>query len=56
MTAGITIIGGIVLGAAVGYGIGALIGAATILGLAGAAAGLVLGFYGVWTRFFKTTR
>jgi hypothetical protein len=39
-----------VLGAA----IGALVGATVPLLLAGAALGVVAGFYAVWVRFFKT--
>jgi hypothetical protein len=52
--AGFSIVLCIAAGMVVGAGIGALVGATVPLLLAGAAIGVVAGFYVVWIRFFKT--
>ena len=49
--AGALMIGAILAGAAAGYGIGSLVGAAVPLGLLGFFAGLVVGFAVVHARF-----
>ena len=53
LAAGMTIVAGILLGTGCGYGLGLLVGAATILALCGAAGGIVLGFYVVYHRFIR---
>ncbi len=53
LTAGITIVAAILLGTGLGLGLGYLVGGAPILGLAGAAAGVVLGFYVVYITFIR---
>jgi hypothetical protein len=53
MGAGLTIVGAILLCALVAGLIGWPLGVPVPLGLAGAAVGLVLGFYAVWLRYFK---
>jgi hypothetical protein len=53
MGAGLTIIGSIAVCALVAGVIGWPFGIAVPLGLAGAAVGLVLGFYAVWLRYFR---
>lgn len=53
MGAGLTIVGAILLCALVAGLIGWPLGVPIPLGLAGAAVGLVLGFYAVWLRYFK---
>jgi hypothetical protein len=53
MGAGLTIIGSILLCALVAGLIGWPLGVPLPLGLAGAAVGLVLGFYAVWLRYFR---
>jgi hypothetical protein len=52
--AGFTIVLCIAAGMVLGAAIGALVGATVPLLLAGAALGVVAGFYAVWVRFFKT--
>jgi hypothetical protein len=54
LTAGITIIAAILLGTAIGLGIGTLTGARILLAGIGAVAGLILGFYVIYIRFFRT--
>jgi hypothetical protein len=53
MGAGLTIIASIVVCALVAGVIGWPFGIPVPLGLAGAAVGLVLGFYAVWLRYFR---
>ena len=53
LSAGITIIAAILLGAGLGLGLGLLIGLPYAFALAGAAAGIVLGFYVVYVKWFK---
>jgi hypothetical protein len=53
MGAGLTIIGSILLCALVAGLIGWPLGVPLPLGLAGAAVGLVFGFYAVWLRYFR---
>jgi hypothetical protein len=53
MGAGLTIVGSILLCALVAGLIGWPLGVPLPLGLAGAAVGLVLGFYAVWLRYFR---
>jgi hypothetical protein len=53
MGAGLTIVGAIAVCAALAGLIGWPLGVAIPLGLAGAAVGLVLGFYAVWLRYFR---
>ena len=53
MGAGLTIVAAIVLCALVAGLIGWLFGYPVPFGLAGAAVGLVLGFYAVWLRYFR---
>ncbi len=48
-----TIVAGILLGTGCGYGLGLLVGAATVLALCGAAGGIVLAFYVVYHRFIR---
>ena len=50
-TAGITVVGSMLAGAAVGYGLGSLVGLAIPLGLIGLFAGLVGGLLGVYARY-----
>jgi hypothetical protein len=50
-SAGLMIVVSLVLGAAVGFGIGSLFGAAVLLGLVGCFAGVMLGLWLVYTRF-----
>jgi hypothetical protein len=50
-TAGISLVGAMVGGGAVGYGLGSLVGLAVPLGLVGLFAGLVAGFALVYARF-----
>jgi hypothetical protein len=45
------VIGAMLLCAAVGFGLGSLFGAAAPLGLVGLFAGLVLGFFLVYSRY-----
>jgi hypothetical protein len=49
--AGLTICASMVAFAAAGYGLGSLIGAAIPLAFVGGFAGLLLGLWGVYTRF-----
>jgi hypothetical protein len=49
--AGSLLVGTIVLCAAVGFGLGAAVGAPVVLGLVGLFAGLVAGFVVVYARF-----
>ncbi len=51
--AGFTIVIPLLLGAALGYGLGLLVDQELLLMPLGAAAGLVLGFYAVYVRFIK---
>ena len=53
MGAGLTIVGSILLCALVAGLIGWPLGVPLPFGLAGAAVGLVLGFYAVWLRYFR---
>jgi hypothetical protein len=53
MGAGLTIVGSILVCALVAGLIGWPLGVPVPLGLAGAAVGLVLGFYAVWLRYFR---
>jgi hypothetical protein len=53
MGAGMTIVGAIVACAVLAGLIGWPLGIPVPLGLAGAAVGLVLGFYAVWLRYFR---
>ena len=53
MGAGLTIVAAILLCGIVAALIGWPLGIALPLALAGAAVGLVLGFYAVWTRYFR---
>jgi hypothetical protein len=53
MGAGMMIIASIVVCALVAGLIGWALGAPVLLGLLGAAIGLVLGFYAVWVRYFR---
>jgi hypothetical protein len=53
MAAGFLLLSTIVCCAALGAMIGWPLGAALPLALAGAAAGVVLGFYLVWVRWFR---
>jgi hypothetical protein len=53
MGAGLTIVASIVACALVAGLIGWPLGVPVPLGLAGAAVGLVLGFYAVWLRYFR---
>jgi hypothetical protein len=53
MGAGLTIVGAIVSCAVLAGLIGWPLGVPVPLGLAGAAVGLVLGFYAVWLRYFR---
>jgi hypothetical protein len=53
MGAGLTIVGSILLCALLAGLIGWPLGVPLPLGLAGAAVGLVLGFYAVWLRYFR---
>jgi hypothetical protein len=50
-TAGITVVGSMLAGAAAGYGLGSLVGLAIPLGLIGLFAGLVGGLIGVYARY-----
>jgi hypothetical protein len=50
-TAGFTLIGAMLACAAAGFGVGSLIGLAVPLGLVGFFAGLVVGFFLVYSRF-----
>ena len=50
-TAGITVVGSMLAGAAAGFGLGSLVDLAIPLGLAGLFAGLVGGLIGVYARF-----
>jgi hypothetical protein len=51
MVAGSIIVGSMLLGAGVGFGLGALAGIAVLTGLVGLFVGLVLGFVIVYDRF-----
>ncbi len=53
MGAGLTIVAAILLCGSVAALIGWPLGIALPLALAGAAVGLVLGFYAVWARYFR---
>jgi hypothetical protein len=53
MGAGLMIVVSIVICAVVGGLIGWVFGVPVPIGLAGAAVGLVLGFYAVWLRYFR---
>lgn len=48
-----SIVAAILLGAALGLGIGTLVGAPVLLALLGGAAGIVLGFYNVYVRWIR---
>jgi F0F1-type ATP synthase assembly protein I len=50
-TAGLSLIGAMIAGAAAGYGLGSLVGLAIPLGLIGLFAGLGAGFALVYARF-----
>jgi Putative F0F1-ATPase subunit Ca2+/Mg2+ transporter len=50
-TAGFTLIGSMLTCAAAGFGLGSLFGLAVPLGLAGLFAGLVVGFFLVYSRY-----
>jgi hypothetical protein len=50
-TAGITVVASMLVAAAVGYGLGSLVGLAIPLGLIGLFAGLVGGLLGVYARY-----
>jgi len=50
-TAGMQMIGAMVVCAAVGYGLGSLVGLAVPVGLAGLFGGLIVGFALVYARF-----
>lgn len=50
-TAGLTVVGSMLVGAAAGYGLGSLVGLAIPLGLIGLFAGLVGGLLGVYARY-----
>jgi F0F1-type ATP synthase assembly protein I len=50
-TAGLTVVGSMLVGAAVGYGLGSLAGLAIPVGLIGLFAGLVGGLIGVYARY-----
>jgi hypothetical protein len=50
-TAGITVVGSMLAGAAAGYGLGSLVDLAIPLGLIGLFAGLVGGLLGVYARY-----
>ncbi len=50
-TAGLTVVGSMLVGAAAGYGLGSLVGLAILLGLVGLFAGLVGGLLGVYARY-----
>jgi F0F1-type ATP synthase assembly protein I len=51
VTAGTTLIGGMVAGAGIGFGLGSLVGLAVPLGLLGLFAGLIAGFLAVYARY-----
>ena len=51
--AGITIVAAILLGTGLGLGLGLLISLPYVFALAGAAAGIVLGFYVVYLKWIK---
>jgi hypothetical protein len=51
MVAGSIIVGSMIVGAGIGFGLGALVGIAVLTGLAGLFVGLVLGFAIVHDRF-----
>ncbi len=53
LSAGITIVAAILFGTGLGMGLGLLVGLPTVFALAGAAAGIVLGFYVVYIRWIK---
>jgi hypothetical protein len=53
LSAGITIVAAILLGAAVGLLVGWLLDAGVLLALIGAAVGIVFGFYVVYIRFIR---
>jgi hypothetical protein len=50
-TAGLSLVGAMIAGAAAGYGLGSLVGLAVPLGLIGLFAGLAGGFALVYARF-----
>lgn len=50
-TAGMTVVGSMLAGAAVGFGLGSLVGLAIPIGLIGFFAGLVGGLVGVYARY-----
>jgi hypothetical protein len=50
-TAGLSVVAAMIVGAAVGYGLGSLVGLAVPLGLIGLFAGLAGGFALVYARF-----
>jgi hypothetical protein len=50
-TAGFTLIGSMLACAAAGFGLGSIIGLAVPLGLVGLFAGLVVGFFLVYSRY-----
>ena len=50
-TAGMVVVGSMLVGAVAGYGLGSLVGLAILLGLIGLFAGLVGGLVGVYARF-----
>lgn len=51
IVAGSLLVGSMVLGGAVGFGLGSLIGAAVLVGLVGLFAGLIAGFFLVHDRY-----
>jgi hypothetical protein len=53
LSAGITIVAAILLGTGLGLGLGLLISLPYVFALAGAAAGIVLGFYVVYLKWIK---
>ena len=53
LSAGITIVAALLLGTGLGLGLGLLIGLPYVFALAGAAAGIVLGFYVVYLKWIK---
>ncbi len=50
-TAGITVVGSMLVGAGAGYGLGSLVGLAIPLGLIGFFVGLIGGLIGVYARY-----
>jgi hypothetical protein len=50
-TAGLTVVGSMIVGAGAGFALGSLVGLAILLGLIGLFAGLVGGLLGVYARY-----